>query len=131
MEFELLFLHDDAANNNTTRMKPLAAAAPRGKSIFTEEQQQHITPSSRHMSSNLPPPNEPPTVTRRRDWSTFNFSHYAPPAVNNVNNVNVDTTSDAAHENGYGYAGAVGMRGKGRIAEMYTRNRAEMPRRRR
>jgi hypothetical protein len=131
MDFELLFLHDDAANNNTTRMKPLAAAAPQGKSIFTEEQQQHITPSSRHMSSNLPPPpNEPPTVTRRRDWSTFNFSHYAPPAVSNVN-ANCNTTSDAAHENGYGYAGAVGVRGKGRIAEMYTRNRAEMPRRRR
>lgn len=45
-----------------------------------------------------------PAPAGRSDWSTFRFSHYA-----NV-------------------GGAVGLRGKGRVGEMYVRNRAQMGR---
>ena len=41
----------------------------------------------------------------KRDWSTFNFSHY---------------TSETGH------GGAVGLRGKGRIAELYIKNREQL-----
>jgi hypothetical protein len=82
MDFELLFLHDDATLvpiSSGTRPKPNRAKTT---SSFTE----HWTPA--------PPP------AGRRDWSTFTFSHY-------------DAT-------------AVGLRGKGRVGEMYMRNRAEV-----
>lgn len=64
-----------------------------------------VRPSSYHESvSKLRPTSHaarPPAV--QRDWTTFNFSHY-------------------------GQGAALGMRGKGRIAELYVKNREQLVR---
>jgi hypothetical protein len=85
LDFELLFLHEDHSTTN--------------KSAVRQSSFQESVSKSRPTSST----SRPPAV--RRDWSTFNFSHY---------------TSETAH------GGAVGLRGKGRIADLYVKNREQL-----
>ena len=84
-DFDLLFIHDD--NSSSTRPKP-----KRLSSSFKEE------------LSNPRPSRSPQPQQLRRDWSTFNFSHYG------------------------SQAGAAGSRGKGRPGAMYVKNREQLVR---